>query len=168
MPVQANPLHTPEAGNGKVREFQKTMSLANLLHLDNGQVVMQADHHIRRAIADCIERPQNAKARTVILQLDFLPRENEHAKARLGVIEISGIDMKAKCKATVPSMQTAAYPMLVVDESGVAVFSPADPDNPLQPGLPFDPGTGEVLDAAAAAAVDPPPPSENPADTDPA
>ncbi|MEO0588701.1 MAG: hypothetical protein AAF078_13810 [Planctomycetota bacterium] len=130
----------------QVQPFQKTLTMANLVHLDNGQVAMLADHQFKRAIQDCEDRPYQPKARKVTIELEFVPRLDEQANSR-GVVEMLGVDMTAKVKATVPSLASAGYPMLIAGD-GVAVFSPGDPSNPLQAPLPFDPETGEVTDDA--------------------
>lgn len=52
-------------------------SLKSLPSLDGGRVVEAFNQAVKRAVADCQDRPGEMKARTVTLQLDIVPVVDE-------------------------------------------------------------------------------------------
>jgi hypothetical protein len=104
-------------------------TLDNLKDLDGGKAVLAFQTHIVRAANDCLDRPAEPKARTVVLQVELIP-----------VMEPGGdcteVSLSIQAKSTVPTHKTKAYSM-GLRRNGVLVFAPDSPDHIDQTTLDF-------------------------------
>ncbi len=95
-------------------------TLDNLNDLDGGKAALAFEHHVRRAALDCMDRPGDDKARTVVLQISLKP-----------VMEPGGdcveVEAQIHAKSTVPPHKTKAY-SFGLRKNGVLVFNPDSPD----------------------------------------
>ena len=55
------------------------LTLDNLKHLDFGKLSVAFDQHIRRAVADCMDRPGDDHQRKVILTFELTPVISQEA-----------------------------------------------------------------------------------------
>lgn len=51
----------------------REVTLANLDKLDDGKASIAFQRHLQRAVADCLDRPNDAKARVVVLKVAIVP-----------------------------------------------------------------------------------------------
>jgi hypothetical protein len=111
-------------------------TLENLARLDNGKAAAALDQHIRRAAADCMDRPADPKARVITLQIDLEPV--------LDTGDLSCSEVKAQIHVTskVPSHKTRVY-SLGLRRNGVLIFSEDSPDNINQTTLLDGPDGGD-------------------------
>lgn len=122
----------------------KTLTLSTIQDLDGGKAALAVNHAIRQAVLDVEDRPGDAAARKVVLELSFKP-ELTNDTAALDVVT-----MAAKIKTSIPHRQTVAYPMLPTGE-GLLTFEEHSPHDPRQATMGFvDKETGEVKAGKAA------------------
>ena len=80
----------------------KTFSLAEIKSVDGGRVVEAFDALVRRAIADCEDRPGNKKPRAIGLALALVPRVREGG-------ECYEIEFAFDVKASIPTTRSPGY-----------------------------------------------------------
>lgn len=77
-------------------------SLGEVGKVDAGRVVEAFDAHVRKAIADCDDRPGNKRPRVVALKLSLVPRVREQGEA----YEVS---FAFAVEAKIPTTQSPEY-----------------------------------------------------------
>lgn len=97
------------------------LSLANMKALDDGKAAAAFDAHLQRIARDCLDRPGDATARSVTLQVAVKP-----------IIEDDGscdrVDAQISVKSTVPQHKTKVY-NFGLHRNGQMSFSEFSPDN---------------------------------------
>ncbi len=96
-------------------------TLESLAELDGGKAVKAFEQHVRRAALDCMDRPADATARKVTLELELVP-----------VLEPGGdcteVSARFRAASALPKHQTKLY-SLGLRKNGVLVFNPDSPDH---------------------------------------
>lgn len=77
----------------------RTFSIGELSKVDGGRIAETFDELVRKAIADCEDRPANKKARTVSLVLSLVPRVRDCYEVEFGF----------DVKSAVPTTHSPAY-----------------------------------------------------------
>ncbi len=101
------------------RQMQE-LSLATIRRIDLGKVAMAFDIELARAVADIHDRPGLDRARSVVLQVDMEPGDEE------GIVHV-GFQVKGR----VPQKQTRPYSMVMVGENALR-FNAESPEDPRQ------------------------------------
>jgi hypothetical protein len=96
-------------------------TLASLQDLDGGKAVKAFEQHVRRAAIDCMDRPADATARKVVLELELTPVMDQAG-------ECTEVNARFKAASAVPKHQTKLY-SLGLRRNGVLVFNPDSPDH---------------------------------------
>ncbi len=113
------------------------VKLEELKDLDGGRVTEAFAQAVRRAVADCEDRPGETKARTVTLQLEMEPLQDEvgHCASIVAAFQI---------KDNLPTRKSKKYSFGIRRDSrgSQLVFSDEDPSNVDQ--MMF----GDIQDAA--------------------
>ncbi len=130
----------------------KTMTLANIQHIDGGRPMLAVNHALRQCTADIVDRPADKSKRKVVLVITQEPQLDKST----GALDTIGVQFKVK--TSIPDRQSKLYPMLPTGENTVT-FEPHAPNDPRQAALfgeaeaqavPPRPAnvaeTGEVLD----------------------
>lgn len=99
----------------------RALTLESLEHLDLGKASAAFNSHIKRVATDCIDRPGDANARKVTMEVAIKPVINDDGTAER-------IKMQIQVKSTVPSHRTRVYD-LGLRHNGVLVFSEDSPTN---------------------------------------
>lgn len=110
------------------RVEQVPLNFENLADLDAGRIGKLLQKHIKRAAADCIDRPGDKKARKVTLQFTMKPVMNSDGDADTAHVEI-------QCKSDVPTNVSMTFPMLLSGKDGL-LFNKDFPEELHQPALP--------------------------------
>ena len=92
------------------------LNLESLAELDSGKIQACFAAELKRAVADCVNRPSNKKNRTVNLLLTMTPKMNENDGS------CEGIKVAFDVKSNVPARSTNAYDMGVT-QAGQAWFT---------------------------------------------
>jgi hypothetical protein len=100
--------------------FEK-ISLANIQKLAGGTIDESFQRHLRRAIADCGDRPGDGKARTVSLVLQIRPETEQMGAA-------SHVSIECKLKSSVPDHVSRPISCKINQKSD-AIFNDLAPDN---------------------------------------
>lgn len=100
-----------------IMQFQ----LLNLKDLDGGKAVVAFEQHVRRAANDCLDRPGDATARKVTLEILLTPVCDQGG-------ECSEVHAQIKASSAVPKHQTKVY-SLGLRKNGVLVFNPDSVDH---------------------------------------
>jgi hypothetical protein len=100
------------------------LSLATLDQLDMGKISATLEVHLRRAIADCVDRPADEKARSVTMQFELVPVLNDDASC-------TEVSLQVQCQSKVPVHRTRVYNTGVrqTREGPMLVFNPDSPGN---------------------------------------
>jgi hypothetical protein len=97
------------------------LSLANLKDLDDGKAAAAFDSHLRRIAQDCLDRPADATARGVTLEVVVKP-----------ILEDDGscdrVDAQISVKSKIPQHKTRVY-NFGLRRNGQFAFSEMSPDN---------------------------------------
>lgn len=81
------------------------LTLSSLKDLDDGRVSKAFDHEIKRAVQDCIDRPGDKKARTVMIELELTPVVSTEG----GILETEGCKGEFTIRSKVPSRKSKTY-----------------------------------------------------------
>lgn len=100
-----------------IQEFK----IENLNELDGGKGLAMFAHLLKLAAHDCSERPAEAKARKVTLEVQLTPSTDQNG-------DCVKVWAKVAAKSTVPQMTTSAY-SLGLRRGGMLVFNPDSPHN---------------------------------------
>jgi hypothetical protein len=100
------------------------LSLETLDQLDMGKISATLEVHLRRAIADCEDRPLDPKARSVTLQFDMTPIVTDDR-------DCTEANLQVQCHSKVPTHKTRVYNMGIrkFDDGHALVFNPDSPGN---------------------------------------
>lgn len=90
------------------------LNLATLMELDGGRVTEAFQQEIKRLVADCEDRPGEAKPRKILLELELVPVMFDG--------HIDSIDGKFRVKSTVPVRRSKKY-NFGVRRGGFLVFN---------------------------------------------
>lgn len=96
--------------------------LESMNHLDGGITPKMFQDAVRRAVKDCLERPGDDRARTVVLQLKLKPV----AVTNGNTIDCEGCDGVFQCKTKIPDFETRSV-NFGVQNSGDLIFNPDSP-----------------------------------------
>ena len=111
-------------------------SLDSLKELDGGRVAEAFTQAVRRAVADCEDRPSEENARKVILQLELLPIMDDG--------RCEGVAAAFQVKDTIPTRKSRVYNFGVKADQKL-FFSDEDPHNVNQYTFgDVDPDTGRA------------------------
>lgn len=80
----------------------RAFSISELAKVDGGRIATTFDELVRKAIADCEDRPGNKRPRTVSLVLSLVPRVREGG-------ECYEVEFGFDVKSTVPTTHSPAY-----------------------------------------------------------
>ena len=80
------------------------LTLSQLDALDNGRIVVAWQQALKRAVADCEDRPAVSETRKVILQTEIVPVLDQDA-------QLETVKVQFKIKDTVPTRKTKKYDM---------------------------------------------------------
>lgn len=99
----------------------KPLSLANLKHLDDGKAAAAFDAHLKRIAQDCLDRPGDATARSVVMEVIVKP-----------IVEDNGncdrVDSQINVKSKIPTHKTRVF-NFGLHRNGQFAFSEDSPDN---------------------------------------
>lgn len=96
-------------------------NLDNLKELDGGKAAAAFETHVRRAAADCMDRPGDNKARKVTLEVTIIPIMDPAG-------DCTEVEAQIHAKSTVPPHRTKPY-SFGLRRNGVLVFNPDSTDN---------------------------------------
>jgi hypothetical protein len=108
------------------------LSLATAKDLDDGKVAAIFDQHLRKAVADCMDRPGDPKPRTITLTISLKP-----------VCDATGaldtINVKPHAHSSVPKSHVRELQLIPQKrrDGGVLTFNPMSSDS-RQADLGFD------------------------------
>ena len=102
----------------------KQLKLQTLADFNGGKVAAAFDHHVKRVIEDCDDRPGETKARKITLEVEVVPRILQDGAA-------TDCEITAKVKSTVPA-HIAAPVVCQIRRGGIAAFNDLSEDNPHQ------------------------------------
>jgi hypothetical protein len=108
----------------------KQFLFKDLAEFDGGVIAAAVDAAMKRAVADCDDRPALKAGREVTLKLKFSPRMDAYGMAEEALFEFS---MGEK----LPGRSSKAYSM-GLRKGGVLTFNPDALDNHNQETFPFD------------------------------
>jgi hypothetical protein len=97
------------------------LSLETLPRVDSGKVSAALELHLKRAAMDCKDRPNETKARSVLMQIDIIPVTDDK-----GVCD--EVSAQFHFKSTVPSHKTKSI-SLALKANGSLRFSEENPDD---------------------------------------
>jgi hypothetical protein len=98
-------------------------TLENLKLLDFGRITAAFQQETKRVVADCMDRPGDEHARTVVLKFNFVPRADD------GSLDCDTVAVDCEIFSAVPKRRTKVYEMRP-KQSGDLAFNP---DLPLEP-----------------------------------
>lgn len=105
------------------------LTLDSLRVLDYGKVSAEFQKLLEFVVKDCWERPNDVKARKVLLQCEVEPISDGH--------DCTGVWARFKMKASTPDRQSQDY-QFGVNKLGQVYFQEDSPDSPDQESLPFE------------------------------
>jgi len=105
------------------------LTLQSLKELDFGKISAEYQKLLEFIVKDCWERPNDGKARKVVLQFEAEPITDG--------IDCQGVTARFKMKASTPDRQSRDY-QLGVTKAGHLYFQEDSPDSPDQESLKFD------------------------------
>ena len=97
------------------------LTLSSLQELDDGRVAMAFVHELKRVVLDCMDRPGDQSARSVVLAFSLKP-----VIADDGSCEAA--DGEFKIKSTVPERKSKTY-SFNVNKKGHLIYSQSSPEN---------------------------------------
>lgn len=113
-----------DVDGGRVKGVNRMASvkvgLENLSAMDSGMTAHLFNRALKQAIADCVDRPSDDAARTVMLKLTIKPQETD------GVCET--VLMDAQVQTKLPTPRTKQY-QAGVKGDGTIVVNPASLDD---------------------------------------
>ena len=112
-------MQTNVSGGGLRTVLAETIGL-----LDRGRVGVALEQFIRQATQDCIDRPGDDRARTVLLMIDVKPVAETHGE----LISCEGARGKAKVRLRLPDRESSELDF-GVRKGGHLVFSEHSPAN---------------------------------------
>jgi hypothetical protein len=83
----------------------KKLTVETLHELDFGSIGIAFEKHLARVVQDCIDRPGDKRARTVLLEMKVVPV----VEIRGSTIDCEGAKGTFKLKSKVPSVMTAVW-----------------------------------------------------------
>lgn len=98
-----------------------SFTLENLENLDLGKASAAFNMQIRRVAADCLDRPGDANARKVTLEVVAKPVTNDDGSCER-------VKLQIQVTSKIPSYRTRVYD-LGLRKNGVLVFSEDSPEN---------------------------------------
>jgi len=101
--------------------MKRELSLATLEHLDYGKLATAFQQHLRRAVADCLDRPGDDSARKVTITFEIKP-----ASDQTGDCERCKVDAQVLSK--VPAHRTRVLDM-APRKGGHLLFDDDSPDD---------------------------------------
>jgi hypothetical protein len=99
----------------------QTFTLENLENLDLGKASTAFNLQIKRIAADCLDRPGDANARKVTLEVAAKPVVNDDGSCER-------VKLQIQVSSKIPSYRTRVYD-LALRKNGVLVFSEESPEN---------------------------------------
>lgn len=81
------------------------LNLENLKDLGDGKIQVAFGLELQRALKDCLNRPNEKKARKVTLEVSATPIAQEG--------ECEGVNVAFDIKSTVPARRTQSYPLKI-------------------------------------------------------
>ena len=100
---------------------KQRLTLAALTGLDSGTAAAVFQNEMRKAVADCTDRPGLDTPRKVMLEVTIAPVTDSR-----GVCEHANVDFKVH--SSIPHQKTRQYQM-EVDSRGELLFNPESPDD---------------------------------------
>jgi len=80
------------------------LTLSQLDSLDDGRIVVAWQQALKRAVADCEDRPAVGEARKIVLQTEIVPRLDEDGR-------LSTVGVQFQIKDSAPVRKTKKYDM---------------------------------------------------------
>jgi len=105
-------------------------TLDTLQELDGGRVVEAFNQAIRRAVADCDDRPGEQNARKITLSVALVPVIDDSGAC-------DGVDATFDIRDTIPTRKSKRY-SFGMKSDGRLYFSTESPDNVAQADFGFD------------------------------
>lgn len=99
----------------------KEFTLENLEHLDFGKAAMAFNHQIRRVANDCLDRPADATARKVSMEVVVKPALNDDGTC-------DRVKLQIQVTSKIPSHRTRVYD-LGLRKNGILAFAEDSPEN---------------------------------------
>lgn len=96
-------------------------TIDSLKDLDNGKAAEALRRHLRRAAADCEDRPGDSSPRKVQLSIAMVPVMDDQGNC-------DQVKLRIEASSTVPKHRTRVYSM-GLRRGGMLVFNPDAPDN---------------------------------------
>lgn len=84
------------------------LSLENLKELGDGKVQVAFGLELKRALMDCLNRPNEKKARKVTLDVSVTPVAQDG--------DCEGVNVAFDIKSTVPARKTQSYPLRITTQ----------------------------------------------------
>lgn len=100
------------------------LSLESLARIDSNRIGIAFANALRRCEDDCRERPNNAKARKVSIEVELCPIVEE------GANELDRVEVSFKIKDSLPTRSSKSFAMEATEDG--LVFNESSPDNPRQ------------------------------------
>lgn len=115
------------------------LELKTLEDLDDGRPVRAFMAELKRAIADCMDRPGDKNAREVTLQMKLKPTVDEE-----GNCERVQAEFHTKCKVPIRKTRPYSFECRKAKDGPMLVFSSTSPDVDQTTFDDLDPETGQV------------------------
>lgn len=100
-------------------------SLENLRQLDFGKIGLAFQAEVERVVKDCLDRPGDEHARSVILRFNFAPV----SAVQMGAVDCDTIKVEGEITSAVPKRRTRIYEMTPT-RGGQLKFNPDLPGEP--------------------------------------
>lgn len=107
---------------------QQALTLSSIKDLDDGIVAKAFDHELRRAVADCMDRPGDDKARKVQLTVILEPVMNTNSR------DAEDVNVEFEASSAIPKRKSKVYAMQP-RKGGHLAFSVNNPTDPEQSSL---------------------------------
>lgn len=124
---------------------QEAFNLENLRLLDFGKIGEAFNHELEFVVKDCMDRPLDDGARTVVIQFTLKPVPDSHGTT----VECDTVDVACDVIGKIPKRKTKVYSMKPRHDGKLA-FHPDLPEEPDGSTL-YDEETGEVKDRKRSA-----------------
>jgi hypothetical protein len=130
-----------------------TLSTDTIKEFDEGRIAIALRQALENAGRDCVDRPMEKRARSVVLRIDVVPIPEN---VQDGVVIAQEADVQMKVDTKIPTKRTVSRRMKL-SRNGQFVFSSLTPENPDQTHIDelAPDGSGKVVrDRKAASAGD--------------
>lgn len=107
----------------------KQLSLAELARIDDGRIEAAFNQAVRRAAADCDDRPGDDRPRKIMLEIAFVPVVTEE-----GICD--SVKSQMQIKETIPTRKSRTYDF-GLRKGGLFVYQPMALDNHRQSTIPM-------------------------------